>query len=141
MSTRTTPYEPNFGSKLSETATEMKDKVSELGRTAADKIEESRVAAANKIEKTATEAKGMASDVQGMIRRNPGPVVLAAGVIGFLVGQAVTNRQNRRRRSMQNAKAALVAAAATHFKEIVGVVFPRLQQLSQRAAQRAKAAV
>ena len=141
MSTRTTPYEPNSGSKLSETATEMKDKISDLGRTAADKIEESRVAAANKIQKTATEAKNRAADVQGVIRRNPGPVVLAAGVIGFLAGQAITNRQNRRRRSMQNAKAALVAAAATHFKEIIGVVFPRLQQLSQRAAQRAKAAV
>ena len=126
---------------MSDTATEVKEKASDLSRTAAEKIEQSRAAAASKLEKTASDAKGMANDVQGMIRRNPAPVVIIAGVIGFLAGQAITNRQNKKRRSMQKAKAALVAAAATHFKEIASVVFPRLQEISQRATQKAKAAI
>ena len=134
MSTRSTSFEPNLGQKVNEASTEVKEKVSDLGRSAANKIEEKRKAAAEGLEQTA-------SDLQGMIQRNPAPMVLAAGVVGFLAGCAITKRQVRRRRSVQKAKAALIAAAATHFKDIVGVLFPRLQDLTHRAAQKAKAAV
>jgi hypothetical protein len=134
MSTRSTSFEPNLGQKVNEASTEAKDKASDLGRSAASKLEEKRKAAAEGIEQTA-------SDLQGIMKRNPAPVVLAAGVVGFLAGCAITKRQVKRRRSVQNAKAALIAAAATHFKDIVGVLFPRLQDLSQRAAQKAKAAI
>jgi ElaB/YqjD/DUF883 family membrane-anchored ribosome-binding protein len=139
MSTRTTSFEPSLGAKVSETATQVQDKVSELGRTAADKIEESRAAAANKLRNTASNAKGVMTDIQGAIRRNPAPMVLAAGVIGFLAGRALTMRDRRRRRAVQQAKAALIAAAATHFKEISAVLFPRIRELSQRAVQKARA--
>lgn len=139
MSTRTTSFEPNLGAKVSEAATNAQDKVSDLGRTAAEKIEEGRAAAANKLKKTAADAQGMMTDVQGAIRRNPAPIVLIAGVVGFLAGRALTKRERRRSRAVQQAKAALIAAAASNFKEISALLFPRIRELTDRAAHKVRA--
>jgi len=52
-------------------------------------------AAADRISTTAEyvrrhDARGMLTDVERLIRENPGPSLLAAGVFGFLIGRAVT---------------------------------------------------
>jgi ElaB/YqjD/DUF883 family membrane-anchored ribosome-binding protein len=36
------------------------------------------------------DARGMWTDVERLIKENPGPSLLAAGVFGFLIGRAVT---------------------------------------------------
>ena len=119
--------EPSLGEKLSDTATQVKDKVSDLGRTAADKIDENRDAAAGGLNKAAAalhekaeslpggekvtslahataeklsstadyvrehDVNRMMADVETLVKNNPGPSLLAAAVIGFLVGRAFSS--------------------------------------------------
>jgi hypothetical protein len=82
--------------------------------------------------------KGMVSDAQSLIRRNPAPVVLVAGLVGFFVGRAVTINSSRRRRSIENAEAALIAAAAANFKDVANALFPKLHELTNRAAAKVR---
>ncbi len=115
------------GEKVSEGATQVKEKVSDLGRSAADKIDENRGAAASGLQKAATaihekadglpggekvtsmahaaadklsstadyvrdhDVNKMMADVEALVKRNPGPALIAAAVIGFLVGRAFTS--------------------------------------------------
>ena len=119
--------EPSLGEKLSDTATQVKDKVSDLGRTAADKIDENRDATAGGLDKAAAalhekaeslpggekvtnlahataeklsstadyvrehDVNRMMADVETLVKNNPGPSLLAAAVIGFLVGRAFSS--------------------------------------------------
>ena len=112
------------GGKLSETATQVKEKVSDLGRTAAGTIDENRGAAASGLDKAASalhenaenlpggakvsslahataeklsstagyvrehDVNRMMADVEMLVKNNPGPSLLAAAAIGFLVGRA-----------------------------------------------------
>jgi ElaB/YqjD/DUF883 family membrane-anchored ribosome-binding protein len=108
--------------KFSEKATEVKEKVADLGRKAVDTIDDSRHSAAgaldrtastlhssgeqisgaahtaaNKIQATAdyvrqTDLKGMAQDVQNIIKRYPGQSLAAAAILGFLVARGFRSR-------------------------------------------------
>ena len=119
--------DPSLGEKLSDTATQVKDKVSDLGRTAADNLDENRDAAAGSLNKAATalhekaeslpggekvtnlahataeklsstadyvrehDVNRMMADVKTLVKNNPGPSLIAAAVIGFLVGRAFSS--------------------------------------------------
>jgi ElaB/YqjD/DUF883 family membrane-anchored ribosome-binding protein len=104
--------------KLSEKAADIKDRVADFGRKTVDKIDDSREtaagaldatastlhsrgdqlsgaahSAANKISATAeyvrqTNLKGMAEDVQDILKRYPTQTLVAAAVLGFLVARA-----------------------------------------------------
>ena len=113
--------------KVSDAATEVKDKVADLGRTAAGKINENRGAAASGLERAAStvhetaaslpggekvaelahstadkltttaeyvrdhDVNSIMTDVERLVKNSPGPALLIAGVIGFLVGRAFTS--------------------------------------------------
>jgi ElaB/YqjD/DUF883 family membrane-anchored ribosome-binding protein len=113
-----------LGDKISDAASQVKSKVSDLGRTAVDKIDETRTAAATGLDNTASalhaggekvtglahttadklsstatylrnhDAKSMMDDVGRMVRRNPGPSLIAAGLIGFLVGRSLSRNSS-----------------------------------------------
>jgi hypothetical protein len=124
------------GARVDQAAAEVKEKVSGRVNAAAH-------AAVGKLSEGAEyvrqrDVRGMVSDATSVIRRNPAPVVIVAGLVGFFVGRAVTINSSRRRRSIQNAKAALIAAAASNFKEVAGVLFPKFQEMTQRAAAKAR---
>jgi ElaB/YqjD/DUF883 family membrane-anchored ribosome-binding protein len=105
--------------EISQTATDVKAKVADLGRQAADKIDSSRVSAAGALDQTAsslhssgdklsgvahsaadqlqatadyirrTDLKGMADDVQDLVKRYPGQSLAAAAILGFLVARGL----------------------------------------------------
>jgi ElaB/YqjD/DUF883 family membrane-anchored ribosome-binding protein len=105
--------------QISETAADVKEKVAEFGRNAANRIDDSRESAAGALDKTATsmhsggdklsgvahsaadkvqatadyvrrtDLKGMAEDVQDIIKRYPGQALAAAAVLGFLVARGL----------------------------------------------------
>lgn len=107
--------------KLAAAQEKVKDKVSDLAHTAASKIDENRGAAATGLENAAStiHAKGdkvadlahgaadklsstadyvrrndfnrMMSDVEEVVKNNPGPALLGAIAIGFLMGRAFTS--------------------------------------------------
>ena len=119
--------ESSLGEKISNTATQVKDKVTDLGHSAADKINENRDAAAGGLDKAAAtlhdkadslpggdkvtslahataeklsstadyvrehDVNRMMTDVGTLVKNNPGPSLLAAAVIGFLVGRAFSS--------------------------------------------------
>jgi ElaB/YqjD/DUF883 family membrane-anchored ribosome-binding protein len=105
--------------QMSETAADVKGKVTDFGRKAAHKIDTSRESAAVGLEKTATsihsggdklsgvahsaadklqatadyvrrtDLKGMAEDVQDIVKRYPGQSLAAAAILGFLVARGL----------------------------------------------------
>ena len=105
--------------QVSETAADAKEKVTEFGRKAANRIDGSRESAAGALDKTATsmhsggdklsgvahsaadkvqatadyvrrtDLKGMAEDVQDIVKRYPGQALAAAAVLGFLVARSL----------------------------------------------------
>ena len=105
--------------QISETTADVKEKVTELGRKAADRIDGSRESAAGALDKTATsmhsggdklsgvahsaadklqatadyvrrtDLKGMAEDVQDIVKRYPGQSLAAAAILGFLVARGL----------------------------------------------------
>jgi ElaB/YqjD/DUF883 family membrane-anchored ribosome-binding protein len=105
--------------QVSEKAAEVKQSVTEFGRRAADKIDGSRESAAGALEQTAsslhsggdklsdaahsaadkiqatadyvrsTNLKGMADDVQNLVKRYPGQSLAAAAILGFLVARGL----------------------------------------------------
>jgi ElaB/YqjD/DUF883 family membrane-anchored ribosome-binding protein len=105
--------------QISETASDVKGKVTDFGRKAADRIDSSRESAAMTLEKTATslhsggnklsgvahsaadkvqatadyvrrtDLKGMAEDVQDIVKRYPGQALAAAAILGFLVARGL----------------------------------------------------
>lgn len=108
-----------FKEQIADKATEAKDKVTEFGRKAVDKVDSSRESAAGALDKTAaslhssgdklsgvahsaagtveatadyvrrTDLKGMAADVQDIVKRYPGQSLAAATVLGFLVARSL----------------------------------------------------
>ena len=57
-------------------------------------------ATADRLTSTAEYVRGhdvdsMMADVERLVRRNPGPALLTAGIIGFLVGRAFTSHDDR----------------------------------------------
>jgi hypothetical protein len=108
--------------QISDTAADVKDKVAEFGRKTADKIDDSRQSAAGALDQTAislhsgsdklasvahtaadkiqatadyvrrTDLKGMAGDVQDLVKRYPGQALAAAAVLGFLVARGLRGR-------------------------------------------------
>ena len=113
--------------KVSEVASNMKDRVSDLGQTAVDKINTNRGAAASGLESAASslheganslpggdkvtglahsaanklsstadyvkqhDVKAMMADVEKLVKDNPGPCLLAAAAVGFLVARAFSS--------------------------------------------------
>jgi ElaB/YqjD/DUF883 family membrane-anchored ribosome-binding protein len=105
--------------QISDTAADVKEKVTEFGRKTADKLDGSRESAAGALDKTATsmhsggdklsgvahsaadklqatadyvrrtDLKGMAEDVQDIVKRYPGQALAAAAVLGFLVARGL----------------------------------------------------
>jgi ElaB/YqjD/DUF883 family membrane-anchored ribosome-binding protein len=105
--------------QASETAADVKEKVTEFGRKAANRIDGSRESAAVALDKTATsmhsggdklsgaahsaadkvqatadyvrrtDLKGMAEDVQDIVKRYPGQALATAAVLGFLVARGL----------------------------------------------------
>jgi hypothetical protein len=105
--------------QISETASDVKGTVTDLSRKAADRIDSSRESAAITLEKTATsihsggdklsgvahsaadkvqatadyvrrtDLKGMAEDVQDIVKRYPGQALAAAAILGFLVARGL----------------------------------------------------
>ena len=105
--------------QISEKAADVKDKVTEFGRKAADKIDDSLQSAAGALDQTAsslhsggaklsgaahsaadtiqatadyvrrTDLKGMAKDVQDLVKRYPGQSLAAAAILGFLVARGL----------------------------------------------------
>jgi hypothetical protein len=105
--------------QITETAVDVKGKVTDFGRKAADRIDSSRESAAVGLEKTATsihsggdklsgvahsaadklqatadyvrrtDLKGMADDVQDIVKRYPGQSLAAAAILGFLVARGL----------------------------------------------------
>jgi ElaB/YqjD/DUF883 family membrane-anchored ribosome-binding protein len=105
--------------QISDTAADVKEKVTEFGRKTADKIDDSRESAAGVLDKTAsslhsggdklsgvahsaadkiqatadyvrrTDLKGMAADVQDIVKRYPGQSLAAAAILGFLVARSL----------------------------------------------------
>jgi|SRR3954451_18963014 len=116
-----------IGDRISDAASQAKDKVADLGRSAAQKIDQNRGSAASSLENAAAtlhqtaeslpggekvsnlahtaadkltstadyvrrnDVNGMMSDVERVVKNNPGPSLLAAAVVGFLVGRAFAN--------------------------------------------------
>jgi ElaB/YqjD/DUF883 family membrane-anchored ribosome-binding protein len=105
--------------QISETAADVKEKVTDFGRKAAYKIDDTRQSAAGALDKTATslhsgsdklsgvahstadkiqatadyvrqtDLKGMAEDVQDIVKRYPGQSLAAAAILGFLVARGL----------------------------------------------------
>lgn len=103
--------------KISEKAADVKEKITDFGRKAVDSIDDSRKTAAGALDRTAstlhssgdqlsdaahtaanklhatadyvrqTDLKGMAADVQDVVKRYPGPSLAIAAVLGFLVAR------------------------------------------------------
>ena len=61
------------------------EKVSEFAHAAADKLG----ATADYVRRH--DVSGMAADLEQIVRKNPGPALFAAAVVGFLVGRAMSN--------------------------------------------------
>jgi ElaB/YqjD/DUF883 family membrane-anchored ribosome-binding protein len=116
-----------IGERISEAASQAKDKMAELGRSTADRIDQNRESAATGLESAAAtlhekadslpggekvtnlahtaadkisstaeyvkrhDVNGMMADVEHLVKNNPGPSLLAAAVVGFLVGRAFSN--------------------------------------------------
>lgn len=108
--------------QILEKAADVKDKVTEYGRKAADKLDGSRESAAGALDRTATslhsggdklsgvahstadkiqatadyvrrtDLKGMAADLQDIVKRYPGHSLAAAAVLGFLVARGMRSR-------------------------------------------------
>jgi len=116
-----------LGEKITDTASQLKEKVADLGRSAANMIDDNRGATAGGLQTAATaihdragslpggetvsgiahdaaeklsstadyvranDVKKMMADVETMVKNNPGPSLMVAAVIGFLVGRAFTS--------------------------------------------------
>ena len=116
-----------IGDRISDAASQAKDKVADLGRSAAQKIDQNRGNAASSLENAAAtlhqnaeslpggekvsnlahtaadkltstadyvrrnDVSGMMGDVERVVKNNPGPSLLAAAVVGFLVDRAFSN--------------------------------------------------
>jgi hypothetical protein len=70
------------------------DQLSGAAHTAADQISGVAHATADKLQAAAdyireTDLKGMGEDLQGIVKRYPGPSLAAAAVLGFLVARSL----------------------------------------------------
>ena len=109
--------------QVSQTVTDVKEKGTDFGCQAADKIDSSRASAAGALDQTAsslhsggdklsgaahsaadklqatadyvrrTDLKGMADDVQDLVKRYPGQSLAAAAILGFLVARGLRSNQ------------------------------------------------
>lgn len=108
----------SLGQKISDTAAQARDKVADLPAKAANKIDETRGAAAGGLNRAASaiqesggkvsdlahaaaeklnntanyvrdhDVNRMMADVKALVTNNPGPSMIAAAVVGFLVARA-----------------------------------------------------
>lgn len=71
-------------SYVKDTAVSAREQAEELGRAATRRFS----ATADYVEQRGVE--GMVTDVEAMVRRNPGPALLAAAVVGFLFARTLS---------------------------------------------------
>lgn len=81
--------------KLNSAADYISDKVGNM--PGAETVQRTASAAADTMAATAdylsdTDVKRMAADVEALVKRNPGPALLCAAVVGFLIGRSLTSR-------------------------------------------------
>jgi len=62
------------------------DRGRELADAAADRVNEAADYLRN------TDAQRMKSDVESLVKSNPGPAMLVAGMVGFVIGRALIRR-------------------------------------------------
>ncbi len=77
-----------LGDKIAEGAEEAHNKLADFGRRAANSIDENISATAAYVRDT--DGGRMMHDLKRVVRNHPGPSVLAAVAVGFLVGRAIT---------------------------------------------------
>jgi len=107
------------GDKITDAASTVKQQIDEAGRAAADKLEQTRHAAAKGLESTASalhqggekltslahstadklagtadylrnnDVKRMITDVEQVVKRNPGISLMVAGFVGFLLARTM----------------------------------------------------
>jgi ElaB/YqjD/DUF883 family membrane-anchored ribosome-binding protein len=114
------PYEASATERLRATASEVRAKASEVGRKTADKAEQVRAGTASGMDSAADtlheraervagathsaadaleasadyirehDLRSMMVDLMEVVKNNPGPALLSAAAVGFLVGRAFT---------------------------------------------------
>jgi ElaB/YqjD/DUF883 family membrane-anchored ribosome-binding protein len=116
------PDGKSVGDKIADAASQVKQQINDFGRSAGETIDGTRTAAASGLESTAAalhqsgdkmtglanatadklsgtaeylrnhDIKSMMADVEEVVKKNPGFSLLAAGAIGFLVGQTLRRK-------------------------------------------------
>jgi len=71
------------------------ERIEDAAATATHTFKEARDAASDTVRHAAdylrdTEMDRMAADVEAMVKRHPGPALITAGVLGFLLGRALS---------------------------------------------------
>lgn len=77
-----------LGDKIADGAADVQSKLSDFGRRAADTIDENISATAAYVREH--DGGRMMHDLKRVVRNNPGPSLLAAIAVGFLVGRTIT---------------------------------------------------
>jgi ElaB/YqjD/DUF883 family membrane-anchored ribosome-binding protein len=91
---------PNVSDRISDAVEQTKTKLNEFSTAANEKIDENRIAAASGLEGAAdklsatadylreNDMNSMINDVQGFVKKNPGPALVVAAGLGFLIARA-----------------------------------------------------
>lgn len=71
------------------------ERLDEAAASAADTFDEARTAATDTVKQAAdylreTGMDSMLDDVEAMVKRHPGPALVVAGVLGFMVGRTLS---------------------------------------------------
>ena len=71
------------------------DRLGDAAASAANTFGEARTAATGTVKQAAdylreTEMESMVADVESMVNRHPGPALVVAGVLGFMVGRTLS---------------------------------------------------
>ena len=82
--------------KLPEAASQAKSKGLGLGRAAADKVDESRDSGVGGLKSAAdyvreNDVSSMMTDLARLVKNNPGPAMLCAAALGFLVARSFSD--------------------------------------------------
>lgn len=94
VSRRAEAIESDVRSQISDTARAVKDTIDETRRTASRGIKNAASAVrdkANEYHLGRNDLNRMARDLTTIVRENPGPSLLVAAALGFIVGRAMTH--------------------------------------------------
>jgi ElaB/YqjD/DUF883 family membrane-anchored ribosome-binding protein len=94
VSRRAAEIESDVRSQISDSARTVKDAIDETRRTASSSIKKAASAVratANELHLGRDDFNRIARDVTTVIKNNPGPSLLVAAAIGFIVGRSMTH--------------------------------------------------